>query len=329
MMGSNHAGRHLTHDGLTAYVAAGVSAALKIEGVPAVYIIIEPASGYLALRTPVTMRSAHDLSGYRHISTATVQWNDKPWHEVRVDSAPIAAVYPILCGIADRIQIEGQDFPRAVRDSLAALRQLFAQSVRLSDEQEIGLIGELWVLQYLIGRMEGSAAIECWRGPHGEEHDFDIEGVDVEVKSTMSENRRHWIGHIGQLQPSLNRALWLISIQFTTAAAGGTTLPSVIAAVRIMLTDAQAIDRFDRHLEAIGWRNEDAALYQRRVRLRSKPPIFRVDERFPALTPARLVAAALDPSRFAQVRYMIDLDGYPPATGAPMPLLEFCLRANE
>lgn len=329
MTGSHHLdGRHLTHDGLCAYISAGVAAALKIDGTPAVYVIVEPASGSVALRTPVGSRGIPDLSGYRHISAAVVQWNDKPWHEVRVDGASIVAAYPVICGIADRIQLEGQDFSRAVRDSLAALRQLFAQNARLSDEQEIGLFGELCVLGYLIDSMGGSAAVECWRGPHGEEHDFDIKGDDVEVKTTLSESRRHWIGHIGQLQPTLDRALWLVSIQLTTAAAGGTSLPTVVATARSSMADPRAVDDFDRRLEAVGWRDVDNELYQRRFLLRSKPLVFKVDERFPALTTTRLTAAALDPVRFSQVRYMIDLDGYPPTTVGPAPLIDLCLGAD-
>jgi Putative PD-(D/E)XK family member, (DUF4420) len=328
MTGSHQDGRHLTYDGLGAYVSAGVSAALKIDGTPVVYVIVEPASGSVALRTPVGPRGIPDLSGYRHVSAATVQWNDKPWYEVRVDGAPIVATYPVLCGIADRIQLDGQDFSRAVRDSLAALRQLFAQNARLSDEQEVGLFGELRVLQHLIDRMGGPAAVDCWRGPHGEEHDFDIDGDDVEVKATLSENRRHWIGHIGQLQSTLGRSLWLVSIQLTTAAAVGTSLPMVVGAIRSSLTDAQSVDDFDRRLEAVGWRNEDTELYQRRLRLRSRPLVFEVDVRFPALTTARLAAAALDPVRFSQVRYMIDLDGYPPTGVGPAPLIDVCLGAD-
>lgn len=329
MKGSQQDGRHLTREGLETYLSAGVSAALKIEGAPVVYVIIEPAGGTVALRAPFASRSDPDLAGYRHISTSTVQWNDRPWHELRVAGAPLVETYRVLCGIADRMQLGGQAFSPAVRDSLAALRQLFAQTTRLSNEQEVGLFGELFVLRHLIARMDGRAAVECWRGPYGEEHDFDIDGADVEVKATLSENRRHWIGHLGQLQPTLDRALWLVSIQLTAAADGGAALPEFIGAIRTSLSAEGALDAFDRRLDVIGWRNEDAESYRRRLRLRSRPALFAVDASFPALTKARLAAAALDAVRFPEVRYTIDLDGLSPATAGPASLIEFCLGAER
>lgn len=319
-------GRHLTHDGLAAYVSAGVSAALKIDGTPVAYVILEPSCNSVALRVPAGPRGIPELTGYRHISTARVHWNDRPWHEVRVEGSPLNASYPVICGITDRIQLDGREFSQAVVESLTALHRLFATAARLAEEEEIGLFGEVCVLQHLVQRMGARAAVASWRGPDGEEHDFDIEGGDVEVKTTLSESRRHWISHIAQLQPTLERPLSLLSLQLTTAAEGGVDLPTLIGAVASTLDDAKSTSVFERCLEAVGWRAEDAELYRRRFRLRSRPALYTVDAVFPALTTARLAAAAIDALRIPQIRYMVDLDGLTPAVEVPAPLRDFCLE---
>ena len=162
--------------------------------------------------------------------------------------------------------------------------------------------------------------IRSWRGPAREEHDFDIGADDVEVKSTTSENRHHWIGDINQLKPTLGRRLWLTSIQLTGAVGGGHSLPDLIDAIRAITPHASSAQELHRKLDAAGWRDETAPLYMRRFRLRCPPAVFEVNTTFPALTPTLLTAAGVDCGRFVRVKYMINLDGLPAALAPPEPL---------
>ena len=85
----------------------------------------------------------------------------------------------------------------------------------------------------------------------------------------------------------------------------------------MLVTSAAALEEFERKLDAVGWRDDTANLYVRRLRLRSKPECYLIDRDFPAITPPRLVAAGLDQSRFVQIRYMIDLSGLKVASDIP------------
>lgn len=309
--------RHLSRGGFSDYLRSGAPSVIKIEGAPVVYLVIEPVLRRLVLRTPWTGQPIPDLSTYLHISAATVYWNDGQWCELRIEGEIIAEAYPVLCAMADHIQLQSLDFGSAVTAALDSLCELLAGAQRLSEQQEIGLFGELILLKHLCGALPAAKAIAGWRGPKGEEHDFSLADGDVEVKSTTAEERCHWVGHVRQLEPTFGRRLWLLSIQLTGAGAGGATLPELIQEVRGLLTTGPVAEEFDRKLGAVGWRAETANLYVRRLRLRSRPKCYEIDSSFPAITPGRLAAAGLDQSRFVQIRYMIDLRGLQASVEAP------------
>lgn len=320
MTASDVHARHLSRDGLADYLAAGAPAVIKIDGDPVLYLAIEPALLRLALRTPLPRHSVPDLTTYRHVSAVAIHWNDRQWFELRIEGRMLLDAYPVLCSIADRIQFHRIDVGPAVADALASLRDLLSSFGRLSDEQETGLFGELLVLRRFIHNRSVTDPIRSWRGSAREEHDFDIGADDVEVKSTTSENRHHWIGDLNQLKPTLGRRLWLVSIQFTGAGAGGHSLPELIDAIRAITPHDPSAHELRRKLDAAGWRDETAPLYTRRFRLRCSVAVFEVDKTFPALTPTVLAAAGIDCGRFVRVKYMINLDGLPAAPSPPGPL---------
>ena len=309
--------RHLSREGFSDYLRSGATSVIKIEGAPVVYFVIEPVLRRLALRTPWTGQPIPNLSAYLHISVATVYWNDGQWCELRIEGEIMAEAYTVLCAMADRIQLQSLDFGAAVTAALGSLRELLASAKRLSEQQEIGLFGELILLKHLCGALPAAEAVASWRGPEGEEHDIALADGDVEVKSTTAEERTHWIGDVRQLEPTFGRRLWLLSVQLTGAGTGGATLPELIQEVRGLLTAGPAVEDFDRKIGIVGWHADVANLYVRRLRLRSRPECFEIDRNFPAITPGRLAAAGLDQSRFVQIRYMIDLRGLQASAEAP------------
>jgi hypothetical protein len=301
--------RHLSPEGFREYLRSGAPSIVRIDGTPAIHLVIDATARRLALRTPLVRHGVPNLSGYQHISAEAIYWNDGQWCELRVSGDIILDAYPILCAIADRIQLQSLDFHTAVTEALSSLRRLLAGRGRMSEEQEIGLFGELLVLKHLLKKVPASDALACWRGPEGEEHDFVLPDGDVEVKSTTSETRSHWINDIHQLEPKLGRHLRLLSMQLTGAAADGTSLTGLIEEMRNLVGDAAVAEELRRKLERANWRDASAELYTTRFRLRTKPTIFDVDGTFPAMTPQRLKAAGLDCSRFQQIRYLVDLGG--------------------
>jgi putative PD-(D/E)XK family protein DUF4420 len=314
MSASDPSGRHLTTDSFREYVNAGAPSVLKIDGSPIMYLVINPAPQRIALRAPLTQYGLPDVSGYRYLSAATIHWNDTQWCDLRIDGDIMFDAYPIVCAIADRVQLMSMDFGSAVLEALDALRQLLAGRGMLSEEQEIGLFGELLVLRHLLRRLPAADALTSWRGPAGEEHDFALPDADVEVKSTTSELRSHWIGDLRQLQPSPGRRLVLLSIQLTGAGPEGASLAELIGEVCDLVSDAAAKAELRRRLD---YPDRYSTAHPRRFRLRTTPAIFDVDSEFPAITPGRLEAAGLDRKRFRQVRYLIELDGYREAADVP------------
>lgn len=309
--------RHLTRESLEHYIDAGAPSLIKIEGAPAAYLVIEPLAHRLALRTPLYRHALPDVSAYQHISAAAVHWNDSTWLEIGVDGAVMREAYPVLCAMADRIQIDGMPVDAAVSGSLAAFREVFSRHSRLSFEEEIGLFAELLLLNHLLGQFSPQEAVSAWRGPDGEEHDFDIAGNDVEVKCTVAEDRIHWISDGNQLEPTHGRPLLLLSIQLTSAGSEGHSLADLVALVHSRLADAQAVDLFEAKLAAVRWRQQSPLLHTSKFRLRSEPAAFAVDEGFPTLTRRRLTTAGLNLSCVVQIRYALNLSGLSQAVVTP------------
>lgn len=315
--------RHLSLDGFSEYLAAGAPSALKIEGEPIVYISVDPAVPRLTLRTPLGKQAMPDLSGYEHLSALSVYWNDGQWCELRLDGEIVEDAYPVFCSIADRIQLRAMNFGSAVVDALGTLRELLSGKGRLTQEQEIGLYGELLVLGSLLDTMPASDALASWRGPEAEEHDFTLDADDVEVKCTTCEDRAHWISGFHQLEPTVGRRLWLLSVQLTAVGPSGISLAELIEDTRSRFSDPAHVRELDEKLALLNWREDAAGSYGRRYRLRSLPHLFLVDDTFPALTPARLERAELAHERLRQVRYEINLEGLPGASAGPRQLAKF------
>lgn len=310
-MNSQPNDRHLTRSRLQQYLDSLAPAIVRLEGDPAGHLVIDPQHSTLSLRFPRDAGTLPDLAQYKHFTAGLIAWNGANWYELglAVDTDLMEA-YPVLCAAADRIQLDGLSFRQGVLDALDAYRELLAGQSRLSEEAEVGLFGELLVLLRLIRQFGGTSALASWRGPAREEHDFGIDETDVEVKTTTGEARRHWINDLAQLNPSPNRALWLLSVQLTVGGGDGKTLPELIGLVRSTLTEDGSA-AFSASLLKAGWNEAAAGNYRSTFRLRTKPAAFAVNAGFPALTPATLQVANLDPVRFPKVRYIVDLTGLP------------------
>jgi len=313
--------RHLRPEGLREYLAAAVPTLVPVDGEPRCFLVVDPVAHRIALSVPWSAGDPPDLTSYRHFFTETVARDGTRWLEFGVEGPDVLVeAYPVICAVADGIQLDGKAFAVAVRDVLESYHELLRGIGRLSDQEEVGLIGELLVLDRLVGSFGGAVAVGSWRGAISEEHDFGLPADDVEVKTTTSEARRHWVGTATQLEPTVGRPLWLLSLQVTGAGVGGSSLSDLVSQVRSKLLDGPVRSLFDERLSRVGWRDNHAKLYVRRFRLRTDPAVFRVGPTFPAITPAKLSSAGVSVNRIAALRYLLDLDGVTPDT-APAVLL--------
>jgi alpha-ketoglutarate-dependent taurine dioxygenase len=324
-MTSSDAARHMPADAVEAYDHVGVNGTIVVAGTPAVRLQISPSRHRLTLLVRVDS-DAHgpDVQNRANVSYDLQHEAGVMWHRLDVTYEDnLAEVYAILCTVADRVQIGGDTFGNAVDAVLAGLGEILAGRGGLTHEQQVGLFGELVVLLSAAAQTTPAQAVAAWRGPAREEHDFGLGNADVEVKTTMSEHRRHWISTGTQLVPTPGRDLYLLSLQVTGAGNGpGATLADAVAAARALATVATGL--IDGALAAAGWRQRHADLYNARWALRTGPEFHLVDQDFPAVTPERLAASVPNANRVTDLRYRVDLDGLVPEP----PLFPVTLKVN-
>lgn len=302
--------RYLSEAALEEFLNSRPKAAIRIAGTPEIQLMfLAGEDGGVALRVDWDGIAMPDLSEYEHLSADIVRIGERAWAELLVDDSDVfRRALPAVWRIADRIQLEQLGFAAAVAATLADFRELLEGAPGLSAEREVGLFGELTVLDFLISGTSGSEAIAAWRGPNGDEHDFDLGCGDLEVKATTSEKRIHWIGSLGQLTPTLGRKLWLLSIQLTTGLNDGVTIAELIGKLRSRLSGADQ-EVFNKKLYAVGWQDRYAAKVRRRFWLRSIPLLLPVNVDFPALTQERIAATGMPLSRLREISYSVDVAG--------------------
>ena len=302
--------RYLTDAALDEFIASGPKTAFRIPGVPEVRLVFLPgADGGVALRVAWDGGAVPDLSEYEHLSASVVNDGEQAWAELLVDDPDVfRRALPVVWRIADRIQLGQVSFAQAVIVTLADFRGLLESAPALSAQREVGLFGELTVLDCLVSALGGPGAIAAWRGPNGDEHDFDLGGGDLEVKSTISEKRVHWVGSLSQLEPTPGRALWVLSMQLTTGLGDALTVADLIGKLRSRLVGAE-LAAFEKKLYSAGWREKYRATIRRRFKMRSTPLLLPVDAEFPALTQKRVAAAGMPLARLREIAYSIDVTG--------------------
>ena len=314
--------RHLDADGLAEYLEAGVPALVSIAGTPALTLVIEPGEHRIALRAPYDGADLPELTHYRHLALSFGTTAGEDWVEFGVSGgADLVEAYPVLRSVADRVQLSGASVGSAVREVLQIHHQMLSSLGRLTEQQEIGLVGELLVLDHLIGTIGESAAIASWRGPLVEEHDFGLEDIDIEVKTTLSEERAHRISSLTQLVPNPDRALWLISVKLTLGGLAGRTLSQRVEATAESIVSTAVRELFVATLERIGWTGAQSNLYTRRFSVRGPVLAYRVGPEFPAVTPGRLSAGGVPLDRIRALSYILVLEGLSPDPPPP-PILE-------
>jgi len=293
----------LTPASLDRYFKAEVPTQHILSESPEIRLRVEPKHERLVLRTP------HDgttpsTRGLRHVTVDSVDYEDGTWSVVSVDARDMHyEAYGLMIAVAEAMR-GGASFGAATNAAMTNLRSLLAARARMSESQQLGLVGELLVLHSLVSD-SGTQALDWWLGPTSEQHDYGLPDYDVEVKTTLSERRRHTISGVDQLRPNPGRPLWLLSIQLTRAGgAPGFTLASLVSALRHQTGND---GRLIAALTALGWRDIDADLYDAPYVLRTTPQCYAVDEDFPALTSDRLRATVPHPDLVSDIVYRVDV----------------------
>lgn len=286
--------------------AQRTSAAISLGAPDRSTLRIAPDRNTLSIRV-LADAGAPGLRRERALTTTTVVEGGVRFFQLDLatESDALVEALAFLRSVVDRIAA-GSNFDQSVDDALRAYGSILSRRFRLSEEQEIGLIGELLLLVALVGSgVAPDDAVTAWFGPAGGEHDFRLPEVDVEVKTTRSDRRAHWISSLTQLRPANGRPLSLLSLQLTAATpAIGFTLPMVVERATSLAGESA------RTLESLiseRYGAADAQLYSSYWSLRSEPAWFAVDGSFPAITDASVAAMVPDPAAVLAVSYRIDL----------------------
>ena len=226
--------------------------------------------------------------------------------------------FAFALSIADGVQLDGATPGGALRRSLRDWRSLFEQLALLTPERQLGLLGELWMLDRLMD-LHGAAALDAWTGPKREAHDFRVGQHEFEVKATSSERRSHLISGDSQLVASPGHDLYLLSLQFAAGGPGARSLQDVIEAARDRMAVLHLGSRFDDVLEStFQLLPSTLGHYKNRLQLRSPPCLVPVDETFPRITHDDMLSLQhLEMARVSDVRYRVDVDGLGWEDGTP------------
>lgn len=170
----------------------------------------------------------------------------------------------------------------------------------LSPEAQVGLMGELWMLNRLLDSSLGEDALRCWQGPMRAAQDFHIRGGAIEVKSTAGGGG--FLARINSIeQLDTDRApLYLGALRFEERD-DGQSLVDVVARLRDRLTETGHRRAFDSLLLIIGYLDEHAQHYGRVLALKEAGAYLASDE-MPHLRRSNLPAA------IRSAAYVLDLD---------------------
>lgn len=307
--------RHYTLANLDRFWASGNPVVLPIAGTPSCSLDVDPGRSTITLSTPFTPPEP-DLARWRNITFRPASSNRGEVAEITVTvDNNLHAAYGLLTSVADQLQLQNEPLASAVALAVTQHRQMFAANAALSVDKEIGLFGELLVLQFLITQFGPGPAATAWQGPLSEEHDFVLDDIHLEVKTTSGERRQHVMHGFTQLVPVRGVPLSVVSIQLTRSGpGGGRRLTELISEIRAQ-SGGHRPD-IDARLEAVGWDDDTAELYATAWTLRSQPCAYDVDDRFPAMTLARLSQVVPNLKVVSDLSYRVDLTTFEPC---PLP----------
>ena len=305
--------RHLSSADFKGYLDTGVPINHPIPGTPRIILFTDPLYGRIGIRCPASLTDVVPASSLENLIIRKVQVHDGRAIEVMIVNPPLFLdAYPLLCTIADRIQLDDFAPGRAITETIRRLGHLLRREASPSWELEVGLLGEVALVAALIKMQGAASAVTAWRGYDGEEHDFDVAQNDLEIKTTTSEQRAHWISSVTQLVPTGTRPLWMLSVQVTRAGDSGTSLSDLVGWVRVAIGNGATADQFEQRLLASGWREAFTETAIAKWRLRTQPALFRVSGTFPRLVPDLLSGVGVDMDAVTHVRYCVDLTNRQP-----------------
>jgi hypothetical protein len=303
---------HPGWDEMRTFLESGAPSLHVLDGTPRVSIFVDPEAPRIGLRVPLGAAEYAQEAPLAEIDAHVGLVDGEQTLTISTGNASLFPIFfPFALSLADRLQLEHADVGAAVKASLDQWRALLRQAAMLSEDEQTGLMGELWMLERLALRAP-AVAIDAWTGPDREAHDFRIGDREFEVKTTRGERRVHVISNMTQLVPSLERSLYILSLQFAASGAvGGSSLAERLEDLRGIFDRHGLATDFDRLLQSgFGLDPSNWHFYRQRLLLRSRPVLIPVTDDLPSIRQGD-VSAIPRPGmeRVSDVRYRLDLTG--------------------
>ena len=173
----------------------------------------------------------------------------------------------------------------------------------LSEENELGLIGELVLVGKLIeAGLPARDVLNAWEGPADGVQDFVLGSGAIEVKTTLAAGTfPATVSSLEQLDDGIRKPLFVAAVRLALHS-GGQTLPQVVEDIRARLaTNREALETLEIRLMQAGLLHASLRRYKRRFH-RVSESLLPVQGDFP-----RLVRANVHPL-VRRARYEIDLE---------------------
>jgi hypothetical protein len=220
---------------------------------------------------------------------------------------------PFVTNICELIDTPHPEILGSVKTAIAKWRNFWAVSSEsiLSEENQIGLLGELIVLEqlYLKGIKE---AFKYWVGYKGREIDFEFPNVLLEVKASKSNSRTHRVNGLNQLSDRQKTNLYIVSIladNIDTRYQTSVNLKVNDLEAIIYKMDPDKIDHFFKAISLVGYTPIHAEKYTKFYINLDEIQAYLVTSSFPRLT-SNMIASQMS-NRVSRVSYNITLEGLP------------------
>lgn len=294
------------------YIEPGIPLEHSLLDKPKLSLVYDPSPSSLGVRLQVSEpRPWKGFRPLRNVVVRNVVLSGIPYIEV-LTTAPalFRPIYALISDVLARLADGESDCLRALELSLDDFDSLLSCLAELTKDAVIGLYGELWVLLAILA--EDAANFSCWVGFDRQLHDFRLGELELEVKTTTANMRRHVIHGLNQLTPSPGHRLSLVSLRLGVAGmSDGESLNMLVARVReAIASDTGHTDQFNRALAAIGYGPDQVECEVRYVLVAPALSVA-IGTEYPELSHAWLAQVLGDSpaTRVRNVELTLDLEG--------------------
>jgi hypothetical protein len=217
------------------------------------------------------------------------------------DAVDIFAVFAadlasVISG-ADKLEVR----MRLLMDKIALWKRFFRKNNSpLSEEEVRGLIGEIEVAAMMIGAYGVDMALDMWRGPAGELHDFRHDAFRVEVKTWLNESApRIFISDPAQVVIDSGWPVFIAAVQLAKDRTAGFTISERITKLMEAMTGTQR-DVLGVLLAEVGYLPVHAELYHKRYSV-TESVFYKIGDGFPLINPLAL------PGGITNLKYSLEL----------------------